>query len=162
MSEVLCLYYSRTGHTRRAIKEIAQAVNAEVVSITDGVDRSGWRGYLRSGMDAMRRSTRRPENFETERPLEEYRLIIIGTPVWGGRCASPIRGLLKRRGLEMARVAYVLTRKSGNRNEQVYDQLDLYTKNNRLMAVSLRPESEGYDFWLNQFVHDVEVYLEQK
>lgn len=92
--------------------EIAQALDAELVELTDGVDRSGARGYLRSGMDAMRRATLPLAPYETERPLSDYRLVILGTPVWAGRCASPVRGFLKRRGLELERVAYVLTRKA--------------------------------------------------
>ena len=162
MSKVLCLYYSRTGHTRRAIKEIAEALNAEVVSIGDGVDRSGWRGYLRSGRDAMRHATHPPIPYETELPLGDYDLVILGTPVWAGRCSSPIRGLLKRRGKEMERVAYVLTREGSSRCEAVYEQMDLYTGCKHLFEVSLRPESEGYAFWRDQFIHDAQVYLEKR
>ena len=136
MSDILCIYYSRTGNTRRAVEEIAGALDAEVVAITDDRDRSGWKGYLRSGMDAM----------ETAKPLEEYKLVIVASPVWAGRMASPIRALLKRRGLEMHRVAYVLTRGSDRRSSEVYDQMDLYTAEKRLFAVSLRPGSKGYDF----------------
>lgn len=55
MRDILCMYYSRTGATRQAMTEIAQALDAELVELTDGVDRQGARGYLRSGMDAMRR-----------------------------------------------------------------------------------------------------------
>jgi len=105
MSDILCIYYSRTGHTRRAIKEIAEALDAEVTAITDDTDRSGWRGYIRCGMDAMKTSTKPLQPFRTEKPLEEYKLVIVGSPVWAGRCASPIRALLKRRGLEMGSVA---------------------------------------------------------
>ena len=36
MSDILCIYYSRTGNTRRAVKEIAEALDAEIVAITDG------------------------------------------------------------------------------------------------------------------------------
>ena len=49
MSDILCIYYSRTGHTRRAVKEIAEALGAEITAITDDCDRSGWRGYMRCG-----------------------------------------------------------------------------------------------------------------
>ena len=89
MSDILCIYYSRTGHTRRAIKEIAEALGAEITAITDDCDRSGWRGYMRCGMDAMKTSTRPLQPFQTERPLDAYKLIIVGSPVWAGRCASP-------------------------------------------------------------------------
>lgn len=118
MSDILCIYYSRTGNTRRAVKEIAEALDAEIVAITDGRDRSGWKGYLRSGMDAMKLSTKPLNPFETARPLEEYKLVIVGSPVWAGRMASPIRSLLKRRGLELHRVAYVVTRSTEQRSEE--------------------------------------------
>ena len=153
MSDILCIYYSRTGNTRRAVKEIAEALDAEIVAITDGRDRSG--------MDAMKLSTKPLNPFETARPLEEYRLVIVGSPVWAGRMASPIRSLLKRRGLELHRVAYVVTRSTEQRSEEVYDQMDLYTAEKRLFAVSLRPGSEGYEFWRNDFVQNVQRWLEQ-
>ena len=50
MSDVLCIYYSRTGKTRQAMEEVAQALGAELVEITDGQDRSGFKGFMRSGM----------------------------------------------------------------------------------------------------------------
>ena len=52
MSDILCVYYSRTGRTEKAMGEIARALDAELVKIEDGQDRSKLRGYLRSGMEA--------------------------------------------------------------------------------------------------------------
>ena len=72
-----------------------------------------------------------------------------------------LRSLLKRRGLELHRVAYVVTRSTEQRSEEVYDQMDLYTAEKRLFAVSLRPGSEGYEFWRNDFVQNVQRWLEQ-
>ena len=146
MRDILCMYYSRTGATRQAMTEIAQALDAELVELTDGVDRQGARGYLRSGMDAMRRATLPLAPYETERPLSEYRLVILGTPVWAGRCASPVRALLKRRGLELERVAYV--------------QMDQYTARPHLLEVSLRPGAVGYEFWRDKLVGEVRRYLD--
>lgn len=160
MSDVLCLYYSRSGHTRRAMEEIAQALEAELVELKDGVDRSGLRGYFRSGMEAMRRATRPLEPLTTEKPLHEYRLVLLGTPVWAGRCASPVRALLKRRGLELERVGYVLTRASSQKYEDIYEQMDRYTARPRLMGVSLRPDSVGYAFWRDKLVGEARRYLD--
>ena len=161
MRDVLCIYYSRTGNTKRVMETIAKEMDAELLALTDGVERSGLRGWLRSGMDAMKLSTKPLNPFETARPLEEYKLVIVGSPVWAGRMASPIRSLLKRRGLELHRVAYVVTRSTEQRSEEVYDQMDLYTAEKRLFAVSLRPGSEGYEFWRNDFVQNVQRWLEQ-
>ncbi|MBQ1459632.1 MAG: flavodoxin family protein [Oscillospiraceae bacterium] len=161
MSDILCMFYSRTGNTEETMKEIAAALEAELVEITDDVDRSGLRGFLRSGKEAMRRSTHPLEKFQTEKNLEDYRLVILGSPVWAGRCSSPIRALLKRRGLEMKRVAYVLTRASERHYEEIYDQMDQYTAQKHVLAVSLRPKSVGYAFWRDKFIQDVKRYLEQ-
>ena len=111
-------------------------------------------------MDAMKLSTKPLNPFETARPLEEYRLVIVGSPVWAGRMASPIRSLLKRRGLELHRVAYVVTRSTEQRSEEVYDQMDMYTGQAHRLAVSLRPDSEGYEFWRNDFIQNVRRLLE--
>ena len=36
MSDILCIYYSRTGHTKQAMEEIARALGAEAVELRDG------------------------------------------------------------------------------------------------------------------------------
>ena len=58
-------------------------------------------------------------------------------------------------------MAYVVTRSTTQRSEEVYDQMDLYTAEKRLFAVSLRPDSEGYEFWRNDFIQNVQRWLEQ-
>lgn len=162
MSDVLCIYYSRSGYTRRAMKEIAEALGAEIVAVDDGIDRYGFMGYMRAGMSAMRESTAPLNKFETAKPLETYKLVIVGTPVWAGRCSSPIRGLLKRRGLELRRVAYVITRSGARRCESVYDQMDFYTAKKHLFAVSLRGDDVSYIHWRDDFITAVRRYLEEE
>ena len=85
MSDILCIYYSRTGNTKKAMEEIAEALDAELVELNDGVDRGGLRGALRSGRDAMRKECVPLQAFQTEKALGEYQLVIVGTPVWAGR-----------------------------------------------------------------------------
>ena len=159
MHDVLCIYYSRSGRTQQAMKEIAQALDAEVAVIEDGQDRSGLRGYIRSGMEAMGRATRPIRPLNTERPLEEYRLVLLGTPVWAGRCSSPVRALLKRRGLELHRVGYVLTRGGERKYEEIYQQMDAYTAKEHLLGVSLRPGHVGYEFWRDEFIQEARRLL---
>ena len=52
MSDILCLYYSRSGNTRQTMAEIAEALEAELVEFTDGVDRQGRIFPLRAGCHA--------------------------------------------------------------------------------------------------------------
>ena len=79
-NNVLCMYYSRTGNTKRTMEEIAKALNAELVEIQDGVDRGGAGGWLRCGLDAVRRSSPKVR-FTTKWPLSDYRLVIVGRTV---------------------------------------------------------------------------------
>ena len=162
MSDVLCIYYSRSGNTRKAMEEIATALDAELVEITDGVDRSGTAGWLRSGMDAMRKTTEPLVPFETGRPLQEYHLVIVGTPVWAGRCSSVIRGFLKKHGRKLTNAAYVVTRGSEKRDEDIYNQMDLYVPAGHEAAVSLRTGSVGYTFWQEEFLRQVREFLNRK
>ena len=162
MSNILCIYYSRTGNTRKAMEEIAQALDAELVEITDGLDRSGTSGWLRSGMDAMRRSTEPLKPFETERPLQEYQLVIVGSPVWAGRCSSVARSFMIKYGKKLTNAAYVVTRGSEKRDESIYDQMDQYTICGHKAAVSLRSGSVGYAFWQEDFLRQVREFLNQK
>ena len=138
--DILCLYYSRTGHTKFAMEEIAAALDCECVEMRDRVDRDGAIGWLRCGLDAMRRRTRAMEPFDTRRALQDYRLVILGTPIWAGRCSSIARGFLKRRGLEVQNIAYVVD------HPHVAD-------------VSLRIGSAGYHFWRDEFIRNVTNYM---
>lgn len=159
MHDILCIYYSRSGNTRAAAEEIAAALDAELAEITDAQDRSGLKGYFRSGLDAMRRhgSANRPASNGAPAhglPPCDPRLARLG-----GRCASPVRALLKERGGELPRVGYVLTRAGSRKYEEIYDQMDRYLPAEHQLAVSLRPGSEGYDFWLGDFVQNVQRLL---
>ena len=162
MSDILCMYYSRTGNTRETMTEIAAELDAELVEITDGLDRSGWGGWMRSGLDSVRRTTRRVKPFRTEKKLSDYRLVIIGSPVWAGRCSSIARGFLKEYGKELQRVAYVLLRGSEDKNEEVFEQMDLYAPCGHCAAVSLRRGSVGYDFWREEFLRQVREFLSRE
>ena len=162
MHDVLCVYYSRTGRTRAAMEEIAQALDGELVELSDGVDRSGWRGWLRSGRDAMRKSCRPVRPVKTQRPLSAYSLVILGTPVWAGRCSSVMRAFLKKYGPEVRNAAYLITRSGAGKCEEVYEQMDLYIPNGHLAAGSLRPGSVGYEFWKEEFLRQARELLEKK
>ena len=136
--DILCLYYSRTGHTKFAMEEIAAALDCECVEMRDRVNRDGAIGWLRCGLDAMRRRTRAMEPFDTRRALQDYRLVILGTPIWAGRCSSIARGFLKRRGLEVQNIAYVVVHGSEELYKDVCDQMDQYVDHPHVADVSLR------------------------
>lgn len=157
MSDVLCIYYSRSGKTRKAMEEVAEALNAELVQLHDSVPKK--RNVLCCGLDAMRRTVRPVRKFRTDRPLKDYRLVIVGSPVWAGRCSSVTRSFLKEYGKELRNVAYLITRGSESKNEEVYTQMDQYVPNGHCAAGSLRSGSVGYSFWQEEFLRQVQDFL---
>lgn len=160
MSDILCMYYSRTGNTKTAMEELAAALDAELVELRDGVDRSGVGGFLRSGMDAMRHTVEPLLPFETKKPLANYKLVILGTPVWAGRCSSATRSFLKEQGYLLTNVSYVLLRGGNAKYEEVYRQMDKYLSQPHRTAVSLRAGSVGYHFWQEEFLRHTRAFLE--
>ena len=150
--KILCVYYSRTGKTEKLIEGIAQELGCEKVKLSDGVNRAGLAGWLRSGMQAMARRLPPVARPETALPLSEYDLVVLGTPVWAGRCSAPMRSFLREFGEELREVAYVITRSSDNHYDQVFDQMDLYVRHPRRRAVSIRCGTVGSSFWRDEFL----------
>ena len=162
MRDVLCVYYSRSGNTKKVMKSIAAELNAELVQLTDGVERGGLRGWFRCGLDAVKRDCPAARPIETERRLENYRLVIIGTPVWAGRCSSVVRSFLKQHGKELNRVAYVLTRGSEHKCEDIYRQMDQYAGKPHRAATSLRVGHVGHTFWQEEFLRQIRELLAEE
>ena len=165
MRDVLCIYYSRTGNTKRVMETIAKEMDAELLALTDGVERSGLRGWLRSGMDAMRKDCPDVLPFETERKLENYRLVIIGTPAVGPAAvaAAWVRSFLKQHGKELDRVAYVLTRGSEHKSEDIYRQMDQYTgKAPSGGHIPAGGAHVGHTFWQEEFLRQIRELLAEE
>ena len=139
-------------NAKKAMEEVAEALDCECLEIRDKVERSGTMGYLRCCFDAMHKRTSAVSRPKCQKPLSDYKLVILGTPVWAGRCSSVIRGFLKRRGYEIQNAAYLITHKSEQDYKDVFRQMDLYLQTPHVAEVSLCPDSAGYHFWRDQFV----------
>ena len=155
MANILCVYYSRTGHTEKLMREIAEELGCEIVKLEDGVKRGGFGGWLLSGLQAVARKVPQVKQPETALRLKEYDLVIIGSPVWAGRCSAPVRSFLLQYGEELKKVAYMITRKSNVRYVEVFEQMDLYVRTPRVAAVTIQPDTIGSDFWKNELLNAV-------
>jgi flavodoxin len=90
--KILITYYSRTGNTEKAAKNIAEILGADLDRILDKKSRKGFLGIIGAGKDALfRKST----FIETDKDPAQYDIVIIGTPVWAGSAAPAVRTYLK-------------------------------------------------------------------
>ena len=87
--------------------------------------------------------------------------MIVGTPVWAGRCSAPVRGFLKQNGRDIRNASYVITRGSEDKNEDVFQQMDLYAPCGHRTAASLRVGSVGYEFWQEEFLRQTQEFLKE-
>lgn len=155
MANILCVYYSRTGHTEKLMQNMAKELDCEIVKLEDGVKRGGLSGWLVSGLHAVSRKVPAVSRPETKKKLKEYDMVIIATPVWAGRCSAPVRSFLMQFGDELKRVAYIITRSCSLRYDEVFEQMDQYVRHPRVHAISIQTDSIGADFWCDEFARSV-------
>lgn len=107
MTRVLVAFYSRSGTTRKVARQIATALDADVLAITDLQPRTGALGFMRSVVEAMR--ARLPPIGPVRLDLLDYDLVVLGTPVWAGHLSSPMRRFLHDHGRELSSTAFFCT-----------------------------------------------------
>lgn len=107
MARVLVVYHSRDGHTRQLAQEIAQACAADVEELRLAHGGAGPTSYLRCVFDAVLH--RRPAIVPPSQVLRPDDLLVVGTPVWAGNVAGPVRSYLHVHGATADRVAFFCT-----------------------------------------------------
>ncbi|HSB95361.1 MAG TPA: hypothetical protein VLC91_02875 [Spongiibacteraceae bacterium] len=105
-SKYLVVYYSRTGSTRAIAVALAKALHCDIEAIVDTNKRSGIWGYLRCVLDTLekRSATIAPP----KKNISGYELVIVGTPVWAGSVAAPVRAYLKMQKGRLPLLAFFL------------------------------------------------------
>ncbi len=112
MSKILVAYYSWTGHTRQIAEAIAGELGADVEEIMEVRPRSGWFAFLYSAWEVLREHV-----VPIKVPLKDpfaYDLVVIGTPVWAGRMASPVRAYVTQERHKFSRIALFCTEGGAN------------------------------------------------
>jgi flavodoxin len=106
-NRTLIVYYSRTGTTRELARAIRDELGCDIDRIADRTKRRGAIGWVRSLVDAvLQRST----HLQTMSTLaSDYDLVIVGTPVWNGGVATPVRTYLEANHDRIRRVAFFCT-----------------------------------------------------
>lgn len=119
--KTLVIFYSRTGTTKKVSEIIAQKLNADMEEIQDTVDRSGVKGYLISGRDAMKRKLTQLEPIKKN--LNEYDLVIIGTPIWSWNMSVPIRTFLSEQKENLKKIAFFCTL-GGSGDKKAFQEME--------------------------------------
>lgn len=118
--KILVTYYSRTGTTRKIGEELAEKLKADKEEIIDTKDRSGVKGYITAGRDAMKKTL--TEIKKTESNLAEYDLVLIGTPIWAWNVSTPVRTFLAQNCNWIQKTAFFCTM-GGSGDMKAFDEM---------------------------------------
>jgi menaquinone-dependent protoporphyrinogen IX oxidase len=109
--KILIAYYSRTGLTKKIAESISKEFDAQIDEIIDSTDRSGPKGYMIAGKDAVQK---RLTSIAFKQDPKEYDLIIVGGPVWAWTVTPAVRTYitLHKEPLQDKKVAFFATQAS--------------------------------------------------
>ncbi|OGS19814.1 MAG: hypothetical protein A3J83_01250 [Elusimicrobia bacterium RIFOXYA2_FULL_40_6] len=105
--KILIVFYSRSGNTERLAKDVAATIGADTEKLIDKTKRSGVFGFILGGRDAMRNKETELEPIKTD--ASKYDLVILGTPVWGGRMTPAIRTYINKNRDKFKAIACIVT-----------------------------------------------------
>ena len=124
--KILITYYSRTNITEKVAKTIQNNLSCDIEEIIDLKNRSGALGYVKSCLDAIRKT---PADIKPiEKDPSDYDLVIIGTPVWASTMASGVLTYLNENKEKFNDVSFFCTCGSSgyeetlNKMEEIVDK----------------------------------------
>lgn len=104
--KTLVAYHSISGNTKFVAEEIAHKLDADLCEVVDKKYKKGRFLYLTGGYGAFRQKL---SEIEVSKSVENYGLIIVGSPVWAGKITPAIRTFLKENNLSKKQVAFFVT-----------------------------------------------------
>lgn len=104
---VLVVYYSDSGHTRKAAEYIANATDGVVEAVTTPILKKGIWGYIKRIWLSLHQKTIAIN--ESEHDPSHFDLVVVGAPVWASHVANPIRSYLTEYCDNFPEVAFFVT-----------------------------------------------------
>jgi flavodoxin len=114
--KTLVLYYSFDGNTERMAKSVAEALDADLERLAPEkeIGTHGFMKYFWGGRQAMMRE--RPVLKPIQHRIEDYELIILGSPTWAFTFSPPMRSFLASQSLVGKKVGLLLCHGGGPKN----------------------------------------------
>lgn len=110
--KILIAYYSRSGNTKTIAQEIQKQTNGELFELIPSQN-------YPSGYDEMTEYAKKEISQNITPPLKEnkdissYGVIFIGTPIWWGKMATPVKTFLKGNNFEEKTIIPFVTHGGG-------------------------------------------------
>lgn len=142
--KTLCLYYTRTNHTKEVMENISKIIDADLVEYSDGKDRKGALGYVGACFVTTKKSL--PYVFiKDDIDMSKYDRVIIGMPIWvEGPCAIGKAFIKKYEKCFPKEVYYVVTHMGANSYMKKIEGLDALLGRASSGAASIKTKNNDY------------------
>jgi len=153
---ILVVYYSRTGSTRKVAEYITKQLGADMEMIIDMKKRSGAFGFVIGGMDALMR--KETEISEIKKDPSKYELVIVGSPMWAGNMPPAIRTYLNKYKANIKSVAFFAT-SGGPGQEKIFKKVRSFLDREliSLMGICTKElkDDSVFDAKLSSFIESI-------
>jgi len=102
--KTLVVFYSRTNTNKKVAEDLARKLNADLEEIKSIKTYRGIFGYLAAGREGLKKIPAKIEPSAKE--TAQYDLLVLGTPIWVGKIASPVRAYLEQQKDGIKKVAF--------------------------------------------------------
>lgn len=117
--KTIVVYYSLSGNTKFVAEKIAEQLDADLCEITDKNFKKGRMLYVKGDMAAMREKL---SDIEATKSIENYDLVVVGSPVWAGKIAPPIRTFLVNNNFSEKQLAFFVSI-GGDKPEKTFENI---------------------------------------
>lgn len=131
--KTLVICYSYDGNTELIGQEIAKILDADIQSIQPENEkkRKGFSKFLWGGSAVLMK--KEPKLLPLDADLAFYNTLIIGTPVWAGTYAPPIRTLFNGGNIKGKKIAVYCCHEGGMRRT-LEDMVDALNEDNTIIS----------------------------
>jgi len=121
MKNVLIVYYSRSGHTEKAVTKLAEILDADVEKLVDLKNRQGAWGFITGGRDASFKKITDIDSVKYN--PQDYELVIVSSPTWASAATPAVRTYIEAHKGEFKKVAFLVSQ-GGTCNGKIYKDLE--------------------------------------
>lgn len=126
------IFYSFDGNTRRLAELIAEETAADLIEVTPAAGEQGSGSLKHVWGSTQVRLPEEPSINPIEEDLDSYDLLFVGTPVWAGGVAPPMRTFLKER--EFFRRNFALFASYSGRTGRIFQELRKRLAGNEILG----------------------------
>ena len=145
MNKCLVIYYSLEGNTKYAAEIIAKEIGADTLRLEPVKDiKNNAVKNLTGGKDVI--AKKEPELKPFNVNIQEYDILIIGTPVWAGNFVPAVRTLLSKYNIEDKKIA-LFSCHAGGKGKTLENMKEILSAKNTVIGMNdfIEPLKEKND-----------------